>query len=94
MCFGTVAALGVSAFQALPALEYLSRSPAVWSHIPATVWDDRAVSPTSFLSLVMPGYGEPVLFAGWTLVTLAAIGLWREARAWRRASPGAWRWPG
>ena len=74
----TATALGVSAFQALPALEYLSRRPSVWSNIPATVWIDKALPPLSFAGIVMPGYGDPVLFAGWTLLVLAAIGLWRE----------------
>jgi hypothetical protein len=74
----TATGLGVSAFQALPALEYLSLRPSVWSNIPATVWNDKALSPISFPGIVMPGYGDPVLFAGWTLLVVAAIGLWRE----------------
>ena len=83
--FAGVAA-GVSAFQALPTLEYIGASPDVWWKFLASTLESHAVSPMSIPGVVAPQYAmDAMLFAGWTLLTFAAIGLWtghrsREAR--------------
>jgi len=71
-------AAGVSAFQALPTLQYLSLQPAVWSHPSLDTWIQNSLQPLYVSALVIPGAGDPQLFAGWTTLTLALIGLWTK----------------
>jgi len=77
-----LAAFGIGAMQILPGLEYLPYRPHIAPEQAGAAWQAHAIGPMAFIDLVMPGSGDQALFIGWTVMGLAALGVWRYAGAW------------